>query len=33
MSAEGRRWLVYAQENLRAAALCLRPRGLGLAES
>jgi len=23
MSAEGRRWLVYAQENLRAAAMCL----------
>jgi len=23
MSAEGRRWLVYAQENLRAAAVCL----------
>ena len=23
MSAEGRRWLTYAQENLRAATLCL----------
>ena len=23
MSAEGRRWLVYAQENLRAATMCL----------
>jgi HEPN domain-containing protein len=23
MSAEGRRWLAYAQENLRAATVCL----------